>query len=60
MACTSVWKTNNLAVELTYTTICVLFVVQAIYAKVKRASIAFQFDSAMAIGCAIPIGIWLN
>ncbi len=56
----SIWDTNNVTVEVAYAIMSVLFVVQATYAVTKRASVAFQFDVTMAIGCAMPLGIWLK
>ncbi len=56
----SIWDTNNVTVEVAYTIMSILFVVQAIYAVTKRASVAVQIDVTMAIGCAMPLGIWLK
>ena len=49
-----------MAVEISYSIMCVLFIAQAVYASIRQARIAIQFDITMAIGCAIPIGIWLE
>ena len=56
----SIWDTDNVTVEVAYTIMSILFVVQAIYAVTKKARIALQFGITMAIGCAMPFGIWLK
>jgi len=58
--CYSVWQSNNLPVEISYAMMCLLFITQAFYAATKRAKIAIQFDIPMAIGCSLPIGLWLD
>ena len=58
--CFDIWDSNDLGVELCFSFMCLLFIIQAIYASTKKAKIAVQFDIAMAIGCALPLGIWLE
>ena len=59
-SCLNIWKSENIWVEISYSTIWVLFVAQAVYSAVKRAQIALLFDLAMIIGCAVVLGIWLE
>lgn len=58
--CFNVWDENNLGMEICYLFMSLLFVTQAIYAGIKRANIAIQFDVVMAFGCSISLGIWLG
>lgn len=47
-------------IEISYSIVMFMFLVQAIYAASKRHLKALLFDMAMVLGCAMPIGIWLE
>lgn len=58
--CFNVWDQSNLGVEICFFIMSLLFIVQAVYAGLRKARLAIQFDVVMAFGCSISLGIWLG
>ena len=58
--CYDLWErdSHNLAIEIAYAIMCLLFVIQGVYAGLQRCKIAIHLDVALAISCLMPIGIW--
>ena len=56
--CAHLWDQHNLPVEVAFSVVVLMFIGQAIYACKRRHRLALQFDIIMAVGCAVPIGIW--